>query len=358
MVVVTSSSSSPSIESSSTPAISTVHSDIIQTHILTHLDGLTLASTACASSHLYSLATDDNLWQKLTSSTWPSINDPRVQHVISTFPSRHRSFFSDSLPLLDYRATTTSKVNGTNGNGETDRLISAVDIFYRGELIFSKIEEMETVSSWFNCSPFRVDLLQLNNDFFLTPDHHLIPEPDNYYKDTWQTGLLKDLTLSWILIDPIKKRAVNLSSNKAVSVERHWLSGEVQVKYAAVVPGGGKRGTAEELVECAVVVTCGRGMDGRVQVSEVGLGVEDMEKRNLSGRESLVILQNAMERVKRVRCKGGGDEGRKRYEEFVEMKRVRKMRKAKRENVFDTCFILIGILVFVMFWWILLFSRK
>jgi hypothetical protein len=353
-MVSSSSSSPPSVDGPA--AISTLHSDIIQTHILTHLDGLSLASASCASSHLYSLATDEKLWRDLSSSTWPSINDPRVRHVISTFPFGHRSFFSDSVPLLDYRGPTEQRINNINKINGCDKLISAVDIFYKGDLIFSKVEETETITSWFMSSPFRVDLLYPNHhDFFLTPYHNnnqQIPEPDNYYKDTWQTGLLQNITLSWILIDPTRKRAVNLSSRKPVSVERHWLTGEVQVKFAVVVPGGGRWGTAEELVECAVVVECGRGIDGRVQVSEVSLSVEDMEKRNLNGRESLVILQNAMERVKRV-----GNEGKERYEEFVEKRRVRKLRRAKRENVLDTCFILIGVLIFVVFWWILLFRR-
>jgi hypothetical protein len=350
-----STSSSPSVDRPA--AISTVHSDIIQTHILTHLDGLSLASASCVSSHLYSLAADDKLWRDLSSSTWPSINDPRVRHVISTFPSGHRSFFSDSIPLLDYRGSTEQRIdNKINGSDATtsDKLISAVDIFYRGDLIFSKVEETETITSWFMSSPFRVDLLHPNHDFFLTPDQQ-IPDPDNYYKDKWQTGLLQNLTLSWILIDPTRKCAVNLSSQKPVSVERHWLTGEVQVKFAVVVPGGGRRGTADELVECAVVVECRRGSDGKVQVIEVSLSVEDMEKRNFNGKESLVILQNAMESVKRVRRVG--NEGKERYEEFVEKRRVRKLRRAKTENVLDTCFILIGVLIFVVFWWILLFRR-
>jgi hypothetical protein len=85
-------------------AISDVHHDIIQTHILTRLDGPTLATTACASSHLHALSTEEELWRNICSATWPSIDHPRVRHVISSFPGGHRSFFSDSFPALDHRS--------------------------------------------------------------------------------------------------------------------------------------------------------------------------------------------------------------------------------------------------------------
>uniref|UniRef100_A0A2N9HTV9 Uncharacterized protein n=1 Tax=Fagus sylvatica TaxID=28930 RepID=A0A2N9HTV9_FAGSY len=38
-------------------------------------------------------------------------------------------------------------------------LISAVDVRYKDELIFSKVQETEAETGWFLCSPFRVDLL-------------------------------------------------------------------------------------------------------------------------------------------------------------------------------------------------------
>ncbi|KAM7276907.1 hypothetical protein ACFE04_018773 [Oxalis oulophora] len=314
----------------SSPAISTVHSDIMYTHILTHLDGLTLVSAACASSHLNSLVTEDNkIWRDLTSSMWPSINDPRVQNVISTFSSGHRSLFYDSFPLLDYRQIiSNNKINGCDyNNSSSDKLISAVDIFYKGELIFSKFKETETITCGFNCCPFRVELLDPKDSFQIEipdPDHIEVTGSDEYHKDTWQEYLLRSLTLSWILIDPTRKRAVNLSSGKAVCEVEKWLTGEVHVKFAVVVPG-----TATEVVECAVMVTCGLGSEGKVRVREVSLGVEDMKGNNLNGKDSLVILQGAMERVKRVRDKKGGG-GKERYEEFVKQKREKEIKEAGR----------------------------
>ena len=59
-------------------------------------------------------------------------------------------------------------------------------------------------------------------------------------------------------------------------------------------------GSGEE-VQCAMVMTCGEGeeLGGKLQVREVSLVVEDMEGKHLSGRDSLGILENAIEEGKR-----------------------------------------------------------
>lgn len=55
-----------------------------------------------------------------------------------------------------------------------------------------------------------------------------------------------------------------MSSVRAVSVERHWLRGEVKVWFATVV-GGGERGSTIEVVLCNVTVT----FEGKMLVREV-----------------------------------------------------------------------------------------
>ncbi|GAY68496.1 hypothetical protein CUMW_264580 [Citrus unshiu] len=78
--------------------ITTLLPDIIETHILTRLDGQTLAAAACTSSRLHSLCAQEKLWQHICSATWPSCNDPRVRTLVSSYPGGgHRSFFSHSF---------------------------------------------------------------------------------------------------------------------------------------------------------------------------------------------------------------------------------------------------------------------
>ncbi|XVF46964.1 hypothetical protein PTKIN_Ptkin03bG0070700 [Pterospermum kingtungense] len=321
--------------------ITTVHSDIIRSHILTRLDGPSLASLACASSQFHALSTEENLWHKVCSSTWPSVNHPRVREIISTFPFGHRSFFSDSFPLTDSK----SKPLKLDVNALTlpTELISTVDIYYQDKVVYSKVEEMETSSSWSLCSPFRVDLLDPKDS---------APTPIKYFggskHDAWLQHLEENLSLSWIVIEPTRKRALNVSSRSAVSVRRHWLTGDVQVRFGTVMEGDGRRGSSREMVECKVVVTCGGKEGGEMHVREASMVMEDMEGRGLNGKDSLVILGGVMECERRK--KRNGNEGKEKYEEFEERKRERKVKRERKERALDLVCITIGLASFITFW--------
>ncbi|KAF8403339.1 hypothetical protein HHK36_011441 [Tetracentron sinense] len=314
--------------------ISAVNSDVLQTHILTRLDGPTLASASCASSQLHSLSTQENLWTDICRATWPSMDNPRMRHLISSFPNGPRSFFSDSFPLL---LSPPDHPHHYHRPSPTPELIFAVDIRYKNALIFSKTHETETLSGWFRCSPFRIDLLDPKD---------VVPTPIRYPDGEESCrSLSEDLTLSWIVIDPTGRRAANLSSWRPVSVQRHWLSGEIQVMYASILAGERK---SSEFVQCGIVVTFGGCEGGELQVREVSLQVEDLDGTDLTGKDSLVILQRGLESGKRR--KGRREEGKERYEEYVEMKRERKERKLKREERLDMICIAFGVSVFAAFW--------
>lgn len=195
------------------------------------------------------------------------------------------------------------------------------------------------MSGWFLCSPFRVDLLD-PKESVPTPIQH-VGEDDG----AWLEHLEENLTLSWIVIDPTRKRAANLSSRKPVSVHRHWLTGAVQLRYTTIMAAGG---SGDDRVECAMVVTCGGKEGGKLQVREVSLQVEDMEGKHLNGRDSLGILESGIEGGKRKKL-GKGREGKERYEEYLEMKKERREKEARRERALDTACIVSGISMFVGF---------
>ncbi|KFK33876.1 hypothetical protein AALP_AA5G071700 [Arabis alpina] len=217
--------------------INAVSSDVILTHILTRLDGASLAAVSCTCSHLHSFSSEESLWKKTCTATWPSTSDTRVQSIISTFPSGHRSFFSDCFPFLG------GEIDLTPPSVDTTELISAVDIHYKDEVIFSKVQATETISGWFLCSPMRVDLVEPKE--LITTRVSLI---DQWENDTWKDDLEENLSLSWILIDPTCKRAADVSTRKPVSVQRHWLTGEVHVRFSTILVVG------EEQVEFTVTV--------------------------------------------------------------------------------------------------------
>ncbi|EXB54609.1 hypothetical protein L484_019179 [Morus notabilis] len=321
-------SPSSTVDHSCAATISAVHPDVIGAHILTRLDGPTLASAAATSSQLHSLSREPSLWENICRSTWPSTASPRVSQVISSFPGGHRSFFSDSFPLpINHDDHSNQAIN----LDRTPELISAVDVHYRGKLILSKVVETETSSGWFRCSPFRVDLLHPKD---VVPTEIPYPRGDDTCRD-----LAEGLTLSWIVIDPIGRRSMNLSSHRPVEAQRHWLSGEVHVRFSAVLLG-----SSSEFTQCGVQLTCGGwshcggGGEEFLQVREVCLVVEDMDGTHLKGRESLVILQRALEGKRGKGGKMREEEGRKRCQEYLERKRERKERRLRTEGALDIVF--------------------
>ncbi|KAM6547651.1 hypothetical protein CsatB_019327 [Cannabis sativa] len=354
IAIIPSSTSLSTVHHDGAASISTLHSDIIQTHILTRLDGPTLASVGCASAQLNSLYTEETLWTNICHSTWPSTSSPRVRQVIADFHGAHRSFFADSFPLITTTYNSSPSNPGTDDLHRTPEFISAVDFHYRGELIFSKVVVTETSSGWFRCSPFRVDLLHPKD---IVPTRIPYPNGNEIDDETACRNLAEELTLSWIVIDPMGSRAINLSSHKPVSVQRHWLSGEVRVGFASVLEGGGDKGSSTESVTCDVVVTCGVSQGPELlQVREVCLTVEDMDGRHMKGKESLVILRKALE-GKRVNSGRREMGGRKRYEEYLERKMRRIERKVRTEGTLDILSAsLLGVSAVFCIFWVIMFK--
>lgn len=290
-------------EANSSTTISALHPDVIQTHILTRLDGPSLASAAATCSQLHALSSHDHLWANVTHSTWPSTDTPRVTKIISTFPDGYRSFFSDSFP------SATDEKRRSNPD-RTYELISAVDLFHRQTVLLSKVVETETVTQWFLWSPFMLNLLQTKEKVQTAIDY---PSGDD---ECVRIG--EEMRLSWIVIEPNGRRAVNVSSRRPVSVARHWLTGETEVLFVTVIG---------EAAMCRMKVRCGGAAGGGMQVREVSMETEDLDGKRMNGRDSLGMLQRALE-GKRGKLR---NEGRDEYEEFLKRKVERKERKARIE---------------------------
>ncbi|CAA3023321.1 F-box At2g27310 [Olea europaea subsp. europaea] len=308
-------------------SIAAIHPDIIQSHILNRLDGQTLASTTCASKQLHSLCTEDNLWRDICNSTWPSTTDHRLRDAISDFPSGHLSFYSQSFPTLHHRC----RPKKSHLLPKASELISAVDIYYDEKLIYSKVMVTETLSGWFLCSPFRLDLLD---------PKETVPVPVKFdvEEGDCRTLLEQRMRVSWILIDPIRKRAANVASMTSVETRRHWLTEDIQLRFAIVMPAGGG-----DLVQCGVVVTCGGKEGGDLQVREVTLQVEDMEGKVLNGSDILGILHEAMDGERK---KSNRDIERESYEKFLKMKIQCRERNQRRERSLDMMCIATGVTIF------------
>ncbi|KAL9227739.1 hypothetical protein vseg_003391 [Gypsophila vaccaria] len=340
---MTSTTTTTAIASASSSAFTLLPHDVIRAHILPHLDGPTLASIGSTTPELRTLITsDDHLWSHLCNSTWPSTNSPRVRQLISTFPHGPRSFFSHSYPPLS--PNPRPPLSHSSSGVISDKLISAVDIFYRGKCMFSKVQETETVTGWFRCSPFRVDLLD-PKESIPTPIRR--PSHDDTCRD-----LYTDLELTWLLVCPTSRLSVNVSGLRPVAVEKHWLSGEVNVRYASV----------SGHVAFVVDVTCvGCGPGGLVlHVTEVCLRMEDRDGVGVVGKDSLVILKAVLE-GKRGKCGKSKsewvEEGRKRYFEYLERRKEWKESKLEREGRLDVMCVVFGVgFIVSLFCWSLILA--
>lgn len=335
-------------------SITTVHPDIIRQHVLTKLDGPTLVSTSCASSELHRICSEESPWKNICESKWPSTSDPRIEQVISTFTSGYRSFFSDSYPTvrnLHHRKQTQLLCNPFKSRSllqpetvKTRELISAVDIHYGDEVIYSKVVVTETTTDWFTSFPLRIDLLDRKE---------IVPTPAKFDGDdnACIAKVEKNMRLSWIIIDPTKKRAVNVSSLTPVKVRRQWITGEIQARFATVIAGAGA-GMAGGFVRCGVDVTCGGKEGGSLNVREISMQVEDMEGRVFNGKECLGILQDAME-GKRVNRQIG--EEKNMHEMFSKMRLIWREKRQNRERKLDLVCIVLGVSLFVSFWMYILY---
>nr|XP_043617693.1 F-box protein At2g27310-like [Erigeron canadensis] len=341
-----------------------IHQDIIQKHILPRLDGPSLwtiatATASSSSSYLRSLCSDDDhykLWTDVSMSTWPSITHPRVHQIISTFPNGYRSFFQDSFPsLFTYSPSYLSYLHQKNKNKTkltnvkpipktnlhqndhqrmtscdhhplSSKLISLVDIRYKGNIIYSKTHFTDTTNDHFLSSPFQIVL----NESTHVPKKFDELAPLN---DEETLSFLKEsMTLNWIIINPTHKRAGNLSTIKPVSVKYGWVSNEINLQYITVLPGCNPK---DEMVKCKIqLVLLESNIEGDVilQVKEISLKAQDLVSSNwLNGKDFMVITQRAILEENNVKRSVIDDE--RRLMSHIQLKQIKKDQKeAKKEE--------------------------
>lgn len=264
--------------------LAALHSDIIETNLLTRLDGPSLASLASSSKLLLPLCNRESLWKEICDSTWNSVKHPLVQNAISSFPGGYRSFYSDSFPVLG----ASSGGGSLCSQVDTSELISAVDMHFMNNQVFSKVTVTDTNASCFPGSLFHIDLI----------DHKETLEiPLKYQGDAnlCKSKLEESLTLSWIVIDPILKRAANVSSLRPVSVRPQSDKTGIEVTYSTILSGDSSGIETTEFVECRVVASFGCEKGHNIELRGLSLCLVDMVRSRLNGKMSLRILKEAME---------------------------------------------------------------
>ncbi|KAG2572030.1 probable F-box protein At2g36090 [Panicum virgatum] len=281
-----------------------LHADVLGC-ALRRLDGRSLAAASCATAGLRALAADPETWRALCLAEWPSLAlpGPGARLLAAAIPPRR--LFADAFPFPSPEAAALAgELHLPVPAGE---LVSAVDVCCGGAPLLSRVVATPASSPWFLGSPFRVEAVERKRP----------PAPAS------AAPAPAELELSWVVADPARGRAVNVSSRRPVAVDRHWYTSETLVRFAVVL-GGCK---FEATVACA---------EGSGHVAEVALAVEDADGAAVSGEGTLRLLAAAMEAPRR-----GGErepeEAKRRYHEFVRRKKGRKESKARREALVDLC---------------------
>ncbi|CAL5032234.1 unnamed protein product [Urochloa decumbens] len=270
---------------------------------LRRLDGRSLAAASCATAGLRALAADPDTWRALCLAQWPSLALP-LPGILDAIPPRR--LFADAFPF-------PSSADAAAGVGELrlpGELVSAVDVYCGGAPLLSRVVQTPASSPWFLGSPFRIEAVDRKRPPATSPEATTTTAP-------------AELELSWVIADPARGRAVNVSSRRPVAVGRHWYTGETLVRFAVVL-GGCK---FEATVACA---------EGAAGVAEVSLAVEDADGAAVGGEGALRLLAAAME-APRNGAEGEPEEAKRRYREFVRRKKGRKESKARREALVDLC---------------------
>ncbi|KAI0496877.1 hypothetical protein KFK09_023201 [Dendrobium nobile] len=268
-------------DAGATTSIEEIHPDIL-IQILRHLDGSSLALVNSATSYLRSISSDPDLWRRLCLSTWPSLHHPHILPLVNSSPHR---FFSDAFP---YPTSFTP----ANYSDIPDKLISAVDLYQHDIPISSFVVESDTSYPTPLNIPFGIKGLDII------------------------TGVLpEELTLSWIVIDPTKGRAVNLSSRKAMVVRRHYWGWEAVARFTLARDGW-------------VVGVLGKWLDEGLGLVELGLYIWDEGGVPVYKMEGLRVVMAAMEAERKAMGEKEAKEG---YFEYCNMKINEEELRQKRE---------------------------
>ncbi|XP_021898015.1 F-box protein At2g27310-like [Carica papaya] len=366
-------------------SMASLSSDIFY-DILRRLDGPTLACAACACAAFCSISKEERLWENVCSSMWPSTNREDVKSLISMIGG-FRKFYGDCFPLIvnkevsEYRCNdfveypndwTEAEYYGEMDESESispSDFVSIVDIRYKDKPICSKVlwglPNANGSDGWFYNCPFRIDLLTYaardddsEGEVTLSVSDGLPPitSMEKERKDGKLWRELRDgLRLSWIVVNKKIKQAANLASWSPLGGQRHWPTDkDFVIRFGSILPA--KDILPCQVVECILIMkfrvihTEGEGVQTTLKLTELSMQLEDMEGAHVNGRNSLLILKEALS------CRRS-----KNYSEVVEschlyskVQSELKEEKMRNESRLDRLCILSGITVFAIFWFYIL----
>ncbi|CAN1175372.1 F-box protein At2g27310 [Linum perenne] len=349
--------------------------------ILKRLDGSTLASAACTCAAFCSISKEESLWENVCSSMWPSTDREDVKDLISSLGG-FRKFYADCFPLIvnkefsEYQWREYLQYPEEWGEAEyydeydnvsPSDFVSIVDIRYKDRTICSKVlwgipNANSFNNGWFHNCPFRIDLLsseaeeheqeQEEEEVFISVNDGLPPitSMEKERKDGKLWKELRDgIRLSWIVVNTKSKQAANLASWSPLGGQRHWPTDkDFVIRFGSVLSATDI--VPRQVVECILVMkfrVIEEGARTKLKLTELSMQLEDMDGAHVNGRNSLLILKEALS------CRRS-----KNYSEVLEschlyskVQSELREEKMRNESRIDRCCIITGITAFLSFWY-------
>lgn len=364
-----------------------VNTDVLY-EVLRRVDGVTLATAACAGSLFYSVSSNEEMWERVCNQLWPSTRDPEVKSIVSSLGG-FRKFYGACFPLIVYKQPFVFDASDTIMKDEEDwfddeedmieelfdtsldDFMSIVDVIFRGKPIVSRvlhgIPGAGDVHGWFSNFPFRIDLVSHSeededhtstNDIVISDDLPMVLSIEKERKDGrfWK-ALWDDIELSWIVINKKTKQMANLASWRPLGGQRHWPNEkDFLVRFGSILPT--HELLSGKVVQCNVVLKCRLlsnfslaecNRASSFMITELSMQLEDMAGAHLNGRHSLLVLKEVLS------CKKSMNHHKvlKWYGQYIRAQSERKEQKLRSKGQVDILCIICGILSFMSFCYIM-----
>ncbi|GLJ55206.1 hypothetical protein SUGI_1184610 [Cryptomeria japonica] len=333
-----------------------LNSDVIS-GILGRVDGKTIANAGCVSSEFWSVVKEERIWEEACCSMWPSVEDTNVKDLISASLGGFRKFYASCFPFVAYETIPTeSKCNDLknpcDGTAVPSDFISVVDVQYKDKVIVSKvvwgIPSAGDFEGWFCNCPFRIDILNFDEHHTITDGLPKIVSVDKQRKDGEFWGqFMENIRLSWIVINRRTGKAANLSSWNPLNGMRDWPSDkDFVITFGSILPA--QKILPYKAVQCKLVMKfrLSDGDNTSLKMTEVSMQLEDMMGGRVNGRQSLAILERALD------CTRTNNQNQilESYQKYLREQRKLREAKMRNEGRLNSLFILCGIVAFASFW--------
>lgn len=355
-----------------------LNSDLI-CDILKRVDGVTIANAECASSLFRSATREEHTWEELCSSLWPSTRNEEVRSLISALGG-FRKFYTDCFPTVLF----TERVSAIDCNLDFSKseeslseycdkelqsvsssdFVSLVDVHYRDKAIYSKIlwgiPGAADSNGWFSNSPFSIDLLSSFDkaengasqaNISLAEGLPPITSLERERKDgkLWRE-IWNNIRLSWILVNRREKQTVNLSSWSPLGGQKHWPTDEdFLLLFGSILPAhkilpfGVVQGTL--VMKCRISDdSVGDASHTTLNLTELGIRLEDVDGAHVNGRNSLLVLKRALSCHRTMNYNNVLAS----YHQFLKAQSQLKIEKMNNEKLINTVCALGGITAFAI----------